>query len=138
MKIFLGAETDSLAGSKWFVIQKEFSPLLRSLINNDYGENLKNISIISILLSDKYLEDGGYRERKYYSRKEKSADIRLRLDHKKFIRANEMERREMYFNHILLAIRIAGEKAGPKFDLERLLSDVNAVLKKDLKTEDGL
>ena len=129
MDIFLSAETEGPAASKWFVLQKEFTPLLKSLSEKSYGEDLTSIGIISILLRDKYLGDDWHRERKYYSKKNKEADIRLKMDYQKFLRASPEDARKMYIEHILDSISIAGKKAGKGFNLEHLLSDVREVLK---------
>ena len=127
MDIFLGAETEGAAGDKWFWTQKEIAPLFKKLNEKDYGENLKSIGIISIIMRYEIFENG-WKERRYFSRENKDADIRLRIDYKKFVRAKEKERKKIYMDHILEAIRIAGTKAGKEFDTERLLSDVKNVV----------
>ena len=129
MEIFLSAETEGPAASKWFALQKEFMPLLKTLEQNDYGESLISIGIISILLREKYLEDGWHKERKYYSKKNRDADIRLKIDYAAFLRADEESTRNMFIEHILESISIAGKKAGKEFDVDRLLSDVRNLLK---------
>lgn len=129
MEIFLGAESEGPATSKWFILQKEFTPLLKPLKSNNYGDALTNIGIISILLRDQYFEGGGYKERRYYSKKNKEADIRIKMDYHKFLRANSEAARKMYIEHILESISIAGKKAGKGFDLDRLLFDVQNLLK---------
>ena len=75
--------------------------------------------------------ENGWKERRYFSRENKDADIRLRIDYKKFVRAKEKERKKIYMDHVLEVIRIAGTKAGKEFDTERLLSDVKNVLNYD-------
>lgn len=128
METFLSAETESKAASKWFELQKKFSLVLLELKEKNYGEDLICIGIISILLPDEYFEDGAYKERRYYNKKRKAADIRLRINHKEFVKANKEKRKRMYIDHILDSIRAAGEKAGTGFDLERLLLDVERIL----------
>ena len=129
MDIFLGAEIEGSATSKWFELQKEFSELLLELKNKNYGLELKYIGIISIIMRTNYYEEGGYKERSYYSKKRKEADIRLRLDYVDFVKASKEERKQIYIEHILEAIRIAGEKAGKMFETDRLLNDVENLLK---------
>ena len=128
MEIFLGAETEGPAAGKWFVLQKEFSRLLLDIKGKTYGDNLSSIGVISIIMRDKYFEHGGYKERAYYNSKKKEADVRLRLDYNKFIRSNDVERKEMYIEHILTCIQIAGKKAGNAFDVDQLLFDVKNLL----------
>lgn len=128
MEIVLSAETEGPAASKWFELQKEFSPLLSQVSMANYGESLTSIGIITILMREEFFEDGGYKERRYYNKKRKEADIRLRLNYVDFLRANKERQREIYTAHILECIRIAGENAGRDFELERLLSDVKQLL----------
>lgn len=128
MDIFLSAEIEGSATSKWFKLQKEFSETLKKLNGNNYGASLTSIAIISIIMREEFFEDGAYKERKYYNKRKKEADIRLRINYKKFIIAKEDERRKIYIDHILESIRVAGEKAGPDFHLDELLSDVDCLL----------
>ena len=129
MEIFLGAEIEGPATSKWFDLQKEFSELLGELKDENYGDSLTSIGIISILMHPEYFEGEGYKERRYYSRKNKEADIRLRINYTDFVNANNETRKGIYISHILEAITIAGNKAGDGFDLNRLLFDVQRLLK---------
>ena len=129
MEIFLGAEIEGPATSKWFDLQKEFSELLAELKDENYGDSLTSIGIISILMHPEYFEGEGYKERRYYSRKNKEADIRLRINYTDFVNANKETRKGIYISHILEAITIAGNKAGDGFDIERLLFDVQRLLK---------
>lgn len=128
MRIILGAETEGPAAGRWFELQKEFTALLSILENNDYGMGLDEIHIISIIMRPSFFTDGAYKERKYYSKKTKSADIRLRIDYMDFWRATNNKRREIYITHILQSISIAGLKAGNSFKLDLLLSDVKRIL----------
>ena len=136
MEIFLGAEIEGPAAGKWFVLQKEFSRSLLSIEDRCYGDDLLSIGVISIVMRDKYFEQGGYKERLYYNKKNKEADIRLRINYNRFIKCNYDERREMYIDHILRSIQIAGKKAGDTFDLNRLLFDVENLLRVE-KIGDG-
>lgn len=129
MDIFLGAEIVGPGTSKWFDLQKEFSELLTEMKDEDYGDSLKSIGIISIIMHPEYFDGDGYKERRYYSRKKKEADIRLRINYTDFVNASKETRREIYVSHILEAITIAGNKAGDGFDLSRLLLDVQRLLK---------
>lgn len=128
MNIFLGAELEGAADSRWFALQKEFKEKLLPLQNNNYGDELIHIGIISIIMREEFFVDGAYKERKYISRKNKEADIRLRIDYKKFVKSSNETRRQIYIEHIIESIRIAGNKAGKSFDTERLVNDVIELL----------
>lgn len=129
MDIFLGAEIEGPASAKWFELQKEFSVSLNAIKEMDYGPTLRSIGIVSIIMRPQFFEDGGYTERRYYSRKKCEADIRLRLNYHDFTFSDYDARRGMYISHILEAVHIAGEKAGCDFDLEKLLFDIKHILK---------
>lgn len=128
MEIFLGAELEGAAGGRWFALQKDFSKRLSPIKARDYGLDLVNIGIISIIMKEETLQDGAYKERKYYNRKEKSADIRLRMNYEDFVKACDRDRREMYTSHILQAVQIACEKAGDRLNSDQLLNDIKELL----------
>lgn len=106
MEIFLGAEIEGPATSKWFDLQKEFSELLGELKDESYGDSLTSIGIISILMHPEYFEGEGYKERRYYSRKNKEADIRLRINYTDFVNANKEIRKG---NTVLCSAGIGAE-----------------------------
>lgn len=128
MTIFLSAEIEGPATSKWFELQKIFSKRLSCISNVNYGNSLTSISIISIIMRDDFFEQGGYKERKYYNKARADADIRLRLDYFSFLKGNDEARKRIYIDHILAAINIAGQKAGKNFNLNRLVNDVTHIL----------
>ena len=128
MDIFLSAEAEGPATGKWFVLQKDFSAALSCLKSRHYGDDLISIAIISILMRDEFFAGGCYKERVYYSRKRKDADVRLRIDYNAFIKASKENQKEIYIDHILESIRVAGSKAGPLFQTERLVTDVKELL----------
>lgn len=128
MNVFLGAEIEGPAASKWFELQKEFSAKLSVLKDVSYGDGLTDVAIISIIMRPTFFEENGYKERKLYRKKSKAADIRLRMDYSRFLNTSKEARRDQYIEHILTALRIAGEKAGADVDLTRLLFDVENIL----------
>jgi len=129
MKIFLGAELEGRAGSKWFKLQKTFSSKLGNIADLNYGESLTNIAIISIIVREEFFEGGGYKERRYYSKIRKEADIRLRINYHDFVIADDVTREEIYISHILEAVSIAGKKAGKGFNIKRLIADIEECLR---------
>lgn len=128
MKIFLSAELEGKAGTYWSELEREIQPLLNKLESVSYGEELIYIGIISTILKKENLEGGWKTEKKYYNKKLKEADIRLRIDYDEFVKAKQKERKKMYIDHILESIRIAGEKAKGDFKIEKLLEDVKRIL----------
>ena len=128
MDIFLGAEIDGPAAGKWFALQKAFSESLSVLGERNYGESLTSIGIISIIMPTEFFEDGGYKERRFYSAQRKAADIRLQIGYTDFVKADNETRKRIYRSHILEAVRIAATKAGSGLDGSRLLRDVEQLL----------
>lgn len=128
MRIFLGAELYGKAGSRWFQLQKEFSEKIKKLEINEYDSELDNISIISIIMPDDFFADGAYKERKYFNRKDKYIDIRLKIDYKSFVSGNKTVSRKLYIDHILSAFDVVANKVGPAFQMQKLLADVKNLL----------
>ena len=60
MEIFLSAETEGMAASRWFELQKIFSAELASINDVHYGKGLSSIAIISIIMRDHFFENGGH------------------------------------------------------------------------------
>lgn len=131
MKIFLSAETESPAANLWFNLHKEINRRLDSLTTEYYGDELISIGIISIILSEKYFVDGGYPERRIFSKKNKEADIRLRINFNEFVKATPNRRREIYVNHIIDAIDCLRFKVSKDFSFDKLMNDVIHVLKQN-------
>jgi hypothetical protein len=128
LKIFLGAELEGAAGSRWFALRADISKRLSPIQDRDYGSELVSIAIISIIMKEETIQDGAYKERKYYNRKEKYADIRLQINYKDFLKARDSDRREMYISHILKSVQIACEKAGDSLNSNQLINDIKELL----------
>lgn len=128
MRFFLSAETTAPASTYWFALRAQVYPELLKLENRFYGQGLTKVGIISIILPDHFFEDGGYRERRLYSQKNKEADIRIRLDYNSFIRAKPIERKKMYINHIICSLKSIEQKLDKNFEFEKMIADISEVL----------
>ena len=128
MDIFLSAELDSLASSRWFPLQKEFRRKLSCLEQKFYGDELTSVAIISIIMDPKYFEDGGYKERILYRRRTSEADVRLRIPWKEFVFSKPDLRRKIYINHILESIEVLRTRVGSQFKLDELKKDIYLLL----------
>lgn len=76
-----------------------------------------------------FYEDGAFPERGLFQRKQKSVDIRLRIDYKSFKRGPEEKRREMYKEHVIQSMETLRKKVSKQYDFNGLIHDV----KKDLE-----
>ncbi len=131
MKFFLGIEGEPPASGYLQKIQQKMESQLKPLENCKYGECLKSIGIITILVSEKYYDS--FSERILFQRKQKSADIRIRMNYKSFLRADEKQREEMYKAHLIESIKSIEERVcrvEKNFAFDKLLFDVNDVLRK--------
>ena len=128
MDIFLGAELYGVAQKYWFELRREFSLKLNSLKDKNYGDELKRISIISIILPDNFYIDGGYPERRLFKRKTKEADIRLRINYNQFIHGDADERRTIYIRHILESINTLRNKVSQSYQFDQFVKDVYSCL----------
>lgn len=128
MEFFLSAEVQASAAAMLMQLNRLASEALQILSGNYYGDALDNIAIITILVNDNLLLDGGYKERIVFQRKTHSADIRLRIDYKSFMRATPAKRYEMFVNHILKSIACLAERVDYSFQMNKLLLDMKEAL----------
>ncbi len=128
MKIFLTAECEALGGSLLGSIQKIVSKGMRDLKEKEYGEELTEISIITVLLQEKYFEDGDFSESSFFSRKHRYAVIRKRLNLRRFLLSSPTMRYQMYCDHIIAAIKTLQRKVSRQYQFEELLLDIQSVL----------
>ncbi len=136
MKIFLSAECESLGGDLFGRMQNIVQKGMLVLKEKDYGAELNDISIITILLQESYFEDGGYPERRCFFRKNHSADIRLRMDLHKFLVSSPAARYQLYCDHILASVETLRRKVSKEFQFEQLLLDIKGILSDpEIKTQ---
>ncbi len=128
MEIFLSAECQSLGGDLFSRMQNIVQKGMLALKRKDYGAELNDIGIITILLQETYFEDGGYPERRYFSRKNHYADIRLRMDLHKFLVSSPTVRYQLYCDHIIASVETLRRKVSKEFQFEQLLLDIKGVL----------
>ncbi len=117
MKFFLSAEAQAGGASLLMTFHRAAEPLLNTLESKDYGEELTDISIITILVRNELLEDGSYPERQLFQRKTHSADLRLRLDYMEFLSSTPEHRSRLYCRHIVNSMESLGARTAPITDL---------------------
>lgn len=107
---------------------KQVEKKLKVLNGKNYGEELKEITIISICLPKSYYQDGDFQERRLFKRKERYADIRLRLCYEDLKKSNDENKYNMYVEHILLSLETLRKKVSKDFKLDELITDVYMIL----------
>lgn len=128
MEFFLSAELYGKAGCLWRLLAQEFQKKLDCLADKTYGEELVDIGIISIIMPEEFFEDNGYPERKLFKRKTKEADIRLRINYKKFICSSPDQRRQMYIDHIIQSLETLRHKVSKDYKFDDLINDVTELI----------
>lgn len=128
MVIFLSAETQAPAAGLWFQLQQELGPKLdTALSGKEYGDELVNIAIISVILPHE-LQQNGYKEKRLFKRKSRSADIWLWVDFNAFTRVHAPDCKEMYIRHILESIETLRHKVSRSYRFDELVADVQKAL----------
>ena len=93
-----------------------------------YGEEFQLISIIPSCVDDEFWEALGWKERTYISRKKREADIRLRMDYKRFVNESDSNKKLLFYGVIVKSIRAVEERSKSDFLGENLIRDVLLLL----------
>ena len=93
-----------------------------------YGEEFQLISIIPSCVDDEFWEALGWKERTYISRKKREADIRLRMDYKRFVNETDSNKKLLFYGVIVKSIRSVEERSKSDFLGENLIRDVLLLL----------
>ena len=134
MRIFLSEEIDLIGIDKanislnfLNVLEKKLDFICnreKDLENIDnYGTEFKLIAIITMIVTQERI-DRGFKERRYISRKNKEADIRLNINRDKFFNATPEKQRLLYIKNIIDSINVVIEKSKGDFRGEDLKRDI--------------
>lgn len=133
MKIIITAEIDSQVRNDFQTIRKEILEKIRPLEDKEYG--LDKISIIPIIanITPELEEAGFFKERKLIKKKEKLADIRLRIDFNKFKDGDMKTKKNLIIRNIIESIQVIGAKMKKEFNAEMFERDILSFLEVDYK-----
>ena len=134
MRIFLSEEIDLIGIDKanislnfLNVLEKKLDFICnreKDLENIDnYGTEFKLIAIITMIVTQERI-DRGFKERRYISRKNKEADIRLNINRDKFFNSTSEKQRLLYIKNIIESINVVIEKSKGDFRGEDLKRDI--------------
>lgn len=135
MELFLSLEGQNCTGNGLSAILFELQNKLHFLRTPDnvnperYGAEFDSISIIPTCVSDRVWIALGWKERILLKRKKHEADIRLRMDYEKFVKANDDKKREMFVQVIIDSIRAIQTRSKDDFNGEVLIEDILKALK---------
>ena len=126
MNIYLGGETAFEANEPFGELLRKMKKSLKSFEEADenddtYGTEFKNIGIITMILSP---DLDGIRERRYISRKNQDADIRLRIDYIQFINSDANTQLLLYLKNIVDSIKVVNERKKADFNGDKLIEDI--------------
>jgi len=130
MRIFLGAEMEDRAGDILYKIRKNIEKKLQFVCEENgnleeddtYGTEFQDVGIITIIIPKEMKEY--WKERKYISRKNRSADIRLYIDYERFIKETPKNQRLMYIENIIKSIEVLKERSKGDFKGDKLIQDI--------------
>jgi hypothetical protein len=137
MDFFMSCEMDKQVGDIYPEIEKEIESKLNTLKDKDYGSAVTSIGIIPIIVGQSLLDEGFFKERRLFSRKNKEADYRLRIDLKRFMESDNETRRLMVIKNVIESVRSLGEKAKKDFDAKTLEEDILRVLNVTIEKVDN-
>ena len=130
--IFFSTESQTPAA---VIIMRILNKIDSYLLENDYTisrytTEFNEIAIIPICISEEMIARGFYKERKYISRKKRTADIRLHMDYDVFVRSDDNERCLLCYKMILNAGEYIEQKT-QSFNALQFLTDVRDALSID-------
>jgi hypothetical protein len=94
--------------------------------DRSYGSEIEFIGVIPIIIKfdDQMEKEGWFRERVYLNKRNKSADIRLRIDYDRFVHANDSMKRLLVIDNAVKSIRAIAKEAKKDFRARELEEDI--------------
>ncbi|MFC7677816.1 Imm44 family immunity protein [Paenibacillus sp. GCM10028914] len=135
MEFFMTSEIHFDVRKDFQVIKSEIDEKMKLLEDRSYGDKVEQLSLIPIIVHKDLLEEGFFKERVMYKKKDKDTDIRLQIDHQTFKNADKETKRLLVINNIVNSVRALGLKLMSGFDaasLERDILELFNVTKDDL------
>ena len=132
MRLFLTVEAQNCTENGLSKILKETNDELFFLTDksvdleneNNYGTEFRQIAIIPSCVDDEFWNALGWKERKRFYRKKGEADIRLRMNHERFIKENKKNQRLLFVDIIIKSIRVVQENSKGDFRGDQLIRDI--------------
>lgn len=124
MRFFFSGELDGdLPDDHYRVVRQIVETRLNeALVDKSYGDAIKEIAIIPMILGPRFAE--GRKERRLIQHREKAADYRLFIESASFANGTVDERKKMLLENVLICIRDIDRKLKGKFDGQRLQDDI--------------
>ena len=126
MKLFISIEAERAEETGIDNIMTKVRKKL-SFLSEDtdaYGTEFNDISIIPVCVSEEMWQTLGWKERKLISRKKKEADIRLKMDFRRFNKADAEEKYILFADIIVKSVLVVKEKSKSDFKGDKLVADI--------------
>ncbi|MEE1320849.1 MAG: Imm44 family immunity protein [Acutalibacteraceae bacterium] len=91
---------------------------------DNYGLEFKSIAIIPTCVDDDFWVALGWKERIKISRKNRAADIRLRMDYNRFVAETNENKRIMFIKIIIESIKEVQSRSKKDFNGDKLIEDI--------------
>ncbi len=127
--IFFSTESQAPAS---VIIMSILNKIDAYLLENDYTISryttvLDEIAIIPVCMSEEMIDRGFYKERKYISKKKRTADIRLHMDYNVFVTSDDNKRCLLCYKMMLNAGEYI-EQQTQSFNVPQFLADIRTAL----------
>lgn len=122
----MSSEVDAVIADEFRELRKEVEKQLKQLEGKDYGDEVAEIGIIPMVVNlTPELEAAGFHKEKIkYSKKNKDADIRLRINFNEFFNESYEGRKRLLLNNVLESVGALGEKVKKGFNSTALQQDI--------------
>lgn len=131
VEFFMSGETDGRFGDKLGNLFRRSLAEVESTIKEfvkerSYGPGIEDLAVIPIIIrfDEDLKETEWFKERKYISRKNKSADFRLRIDYERFLSGTDQTRRLLLIRNVIDSIRLINKRMPKEFIGEILEADI--------------
>jgi hypothetical protein len=120
MKLWIGAEMSADVADAWRVARNATEASINELLQKrEYELPVTQWNCIGIVR-----DDANFAERATYSKKKRSMDFRLSIDHDRFKTASSAIRERMVFEMLLRSLEILCAKSGEAAGIELLTKDI--------------
>ena len=132
MKVFLGSEAERFADDIITPFRNSVNEKIQTILTENagtgYGSDVELLCIITTCVSDEFLQNSGWKERVRYSKKDKTTDLRLRIDYDKLLTSSKKEQYYLYLNNIIESIeRLKAKYPKLDFDAPKLVDDIKKI-----------
>ncbi|MCH5160988.1 MAG: hypothetical protein J1G04_03055 [Clostridiales bacterium] len=117
-----------------FITDKEREDQLRA--DDTYGTEIEILSAYPMILSPRFSDV--YKERKLIRRKERRADIRLRIDYEKYQNGDDEMKRLLLIKNIVDSIMVVESRKKGDFNGNKLITDILIKLKVEIEQINNL